>query len=428
MGQGRETFRTVSTSVLPIGTALGAPIYDRQNTKLLGAGVAITADLLDRMKKRGIRSVIVSQRDLARLYAYQPQGTAKHGVGVRRSVRCSLRSPGSSDLDRRIDGGHNLRLTASQEAFRQQIRTHGTDRYEAELITRFAEAHEQSVEDLATTSDALMDERKADIEHLWGLASSALQRAADDVDLFTCLGINPFFHEFPTRHSVHVASLAIALGIQLELDEKTLVELGIGCLLHDIGMRLAVRSRYQDHRELTDAEFQEVTRHPIYSLELLSAELNHLPVSSQMVIYQLHERCDGSGYPRGRKADDIHDLAKIAGLADAYVALVSPRPHRPGLQPYHAVKVLLAEVQEGMFDPSSVRALLQTISLFPLGSFVAIGGQMVGKVIRSNAAKYDRPILEVWDRSDLSSEPQVIDLSESDLSISRTLPRLPQEI
>ena len=72
---------------------------------------------------------------------------------------------------------------------------------------------------------------------------------------------------------------------------------------------------------------------------------------SRIVAYQIHERCDGSGYPRGMVGDDLHVLSKIAAVADAYVGLVSNRWHRKALMPYYAMEKMLHSIPQGLFDP-----------------------------------------------------------------------------
>src|SRR5690606_27821163 len=116
---------------------------------------------------------------------------------------------------------------------------------------------------------------------------------------------------------------------------------------------------------------------------------------------------DGSGYPRGRTAQKIHPLAKIAGVADTFTALVARRPYRPGMLPYHAMVQMLRDVGAGLYDGQIVRALLNTVSLFPIGSFVALNDGRVGRVLRSNGAFYDRPMVECWQRSDLAATPAI---------------------
>jgi hypothetical protein len=78
-------------------------------------------------------------------------------------------------------------------------------------------------------------------------------------------------------------------------------------------------------------------------------------------------------------------------------------------------------VNDGLYDPRPVRALLETVCLFPIGSYVELNDSRVGKVIRSNGQHYDRPVLEVWKRDELTKEPALLDLA-SDSSYRVTKP------
>src|SRR5262249_70558 len=152
-------------------------------------------------------------------------------------------------------------------------------------------------------------------------------------------------------------------------------------LIHDLGMLRIQGVDLHDGRILGNTDFREIVKHPIYTLELLRQHAGKLPVGSCMVAYQMHDRLNGTGYPRGRTADQIHELAKIAAVADVFVALTSNRPHRPGLLPYYALERILHGVKDGFYDSQVARALLKTVSLFPVGSSVQLTDGRTGVVI-----------------------------------------------
>jgi HD-GYP domain-containing protein (c-di-GMP phosphodiesterase class II) len=176
-------------------------------------------------------------------------------------------------------------------------------------------------------------------------------------------------------------------------------------------------------RALAIHELVEIAKHPFKTFELIEKNLNVIPPGSRMVAYQIHERADGSGYPRGRTLAQTHPLARIAAVADMYAALVAPRPHRPGLLPYYAIEKILADTKQGLFDPKAVRALLQTVGLFPIGSFVEFNNaEYIGRVIRSNGAQFALPIVEVHRRSATRMAPSIVDLSQdATLKIARPI-------
>jgi hypothetical protein len=86
--------------------------------------------------------------------------------------------------------------------------------------------------------------------------------------------------------------------------------------------------------------------------------------------------------------------------------------------PYYALERMLHGVKDGLFDPSAVRALLKTVSLFPIGSFVRTSDGRIGKVLRANGEDYARPVLSVWPVDGDPSQATVVDLSqEPDLRV-----------
>ena len=239
------------------------------------------------------------------------------------------------------------------------------------------------------------------------------------------LGINPPDKEYAGKHNYHVAMLAASVAVNMGWDEQTIVEVGMGCLLHDIGMNKVPKELIDANRILTPGEFVDIARHPIYTFDMLEDHFKDIPTVSRMVAYQIHERCDGSGYPRNRKGSGIHEAARLAAVADVYVALVSPRPHRPAMLPHFAVKHMLYGVRDGKFDSEAVRALLRTISAFPIGSHLELKDGRVGRVIRACADQYARPIIEAWEPGQLGDAPQIVDLSdESGLEVIRPLSSL----
>lgn len=89
---------------------------------------------------------------------------------------------------------------------------------------------------------------------------------------------------------------------------------------------------------------------------------------------------------------------------------------------------LLEEAAAGRFDRDVMKGLLDTISLFPLGSFVELNNGSVGSVLRANPGHYTRPIVEAWNPANPGPK-EIIDLKERlDLEVVRPLYDLPQNI
>ena len=112
---------------------------------------------------------------------------------------------------------------------------------------------------------------------------------------------------------------------------------------------------------------------------------------SLIVAYQIHERGDGSGYPRQRHRTTIHPLARLAAIADTYAAITAHRPHRTARGPYEAMEILLRETSRDRFDRQVMRSFLDCISLFPIGSQVRLSDGQFAKVLRANPGLHTKP-------------------------------------
>lgn len=239
------------------------------------------------------------------------------------------------------------------------------------------------------------------------------------MDLFVLEGISPVALGNFCRHGLQMSSLAMAMGTQLGLQREHLSQLGIGCLIHDTGMVKINTGDMVGHLPASPIDSLELKKHPVITYNLLS-ESNEFSMISRIVAYQVHERCDGSGYPRGQKNNQIHPLAKIAAVADEFLSLVSLAAANADVQPYLAVEQLIYGASRGVFDSGAVRALLQSISLYPVGSVVELNQGQLATVLRANRQQYDAPIVSVLHPD---GRTQIFNLQEhDDLHVIRAIP------
>ncbi len=157
-------------------------------------------------------------------------------------------------------------------------------------------------------------------------------------------------------HSERVTELALALGREMGLGEEDMEALHRGGLLHDIG-KIGVPAAILDNPEaLRPDERAVIERHPVIGARILEP----IPAFRAVipVVLQHHERWDGSGYPDGLRGEEIHPLARIVAVADAYDAMVSRRPYRDASRLAPALSV----IEEGagrQFDPRVTSAFLR---------------------------------------------------------------------
>ena len=192
-----------------------------------------------------------------------------------------------------------------------------------------------------------LDEMTAKLQHQHLSTIKALTSAIDARDPYT-LG-----------HSVRVGQLAIMIGRQLSVDEKTLARLEIGGYLHDIG-KIGIRDAILlKPGALTPEERRAINEHPRIGLAILDPV--DLPKEVLEFVEGHHERLDGSGYPGGLRDEQVSMVKRIAAVADMYDAVTSDRPYQRALTPEEALALIRAQAGQGL-DHYVVEALAANIS------------------------------------------------------------------
>ena len=160
------------------------------------------------------------------------------------------------------------------------------------------------------------------------------------------------------EHPQRVAKVALDIGELFDLDEKSLTDLKMGALLHDIGKVGVPETLLSKPGKLTPPEYEEIKKHAIIG-ERLCRPVGFLS-GALPVIRHHHERWDGAGYPDGLSGEEIPLLARIVSVADAFVAFTSDRPFRKAFTKGEVLAVLVGGAGS-YWDPSVIWALLRIL-------------------------------------------------------------------
>jgi len=153
-------------------------------------------------------------------------------------------------------------------------------------------------------------------------------------------------------HCERLARNAADLGRYLGLDDESLVALGRGGYLHDLGKIAVPDEILKKGSDLTPAEWAIMKRHPITG-EDICRPLKSLRLVLPIIRHH-HEHSDGSGYPDGLRKDEIPLLPRILQVVDIYDALRTERPYKPALGHDQAAITMRAEAQSGLWDEELV--------------------------------------------------------------------------
>jgi len=193
-------------------------------------------------------------------------------------------------------------------------------------------------------------------------------------------------------HSLNSAILATNIGLGLGLARAEQIDLFASSLLHDIGILRVPQDLLSKPAKLTKEEYDLIKKHPQFGLELLKF-IKDPPKSAAEVIYEHHERIDGTGYPEGKKGNRISMFAKIVAMVEVYEAITHPRPYHR-IVPYEGVRMVVQE-SKGFFDPDLVKIFLNQITPYPPGSLVLLNNNQIGMVVNVNEDHPLRPVIQI---------------------------------
>jgi HD-GYP domain-containing protein (c-di-GMP phosphodiesterase class II) len=158
-------------------------------------------------------------------------------------------------------------------------------------------------------------------------------------------------------HSAAVAELAATAGEQAGLDADACVALRRAGLVHNVGRVALTASIWNKPGPLSRDQQEKVRLYPYYTERVLQRP--ELLRSLGEIASRQQERLDGSGYPRGAAATDLSPSDRILAAANAYQAMIEPRPHRPAHARTRAAELLRDEVRAGRQDATAVAAVLE---------------------------------------------------------------------
>jgi len=195
------------------------------------------------------------------------------------------------------------------------------------------------------------------------------------------------------QKSVNVSLFAMLMGEMLGYDPDQQVEIGMAGLLHEIGMGLIPENLLFKAGPLTQPEVEVVRQHSEFGYQILKIHSEQCPYLAEVAL-QVHERIDGSGYPQGLRGEEIHEYAQIIGLADIYDALCHSRPYRDRFHHFYAIKEIIKTCKVS-FQRKHLKALLHTVSIFPLSTLVRLNSNAIGRVIQTFPDCPMRPRLRI---------------------------------
>jgi HD-GYP domain-containing protein (c-di-GMP phosphodiesterase class II) len=248
----------------------------------------------------------------------------------------------------------------------------------------------ESTDEVSSVVDAILEEIEAHGETSVVLADLCAASAYD------------------VQHSIDVCALGLLIGRRLiaehgwldykgdrhdDRHEERLFRLGMGLVLHDIGKLAIPGAILRRPGRLTEEEWELVKTHPKAGGKLVRDTGVWDPLV-QASILRHHERWDGSGYPDGKAGTEIHEMARIAAVADVFDAITSERVFAAARPAHVGVETVLAGAGT-QFDPVICDVFARRVAPFPPGIDVALADGRRAIVVSVPQYQLDRPVLRV---------------------------------
>ena len=305
---------------------------------LLTAGTVITADMIAMLKKKGIKSIVITGEE-EKNPAVPPPPDTKEEI-AKRHIGLAL-----SELDDIFDSKEIKEI--SQEAVRK------VDRIADDILS-----------DISNDSSYL------------GTQMIALQN----------------YDDYTYKHCLRVSMLSASVCEKLGLNAADTKDAVVAALLHDIGKSNIDHEIKIKPGKLTEAEFSEIKRHPLIGYNLLKKSGQYSANVLAGVLFH-QEKYDGSGYPTGISGEEIPLIGRILSVCDVFDALTSNRPYRKPWSVAETEEYILGSCGTH-FDFDVAEAFLQAFNPYPIGTMVSLSDGRHGVVISRNKNVL-RPVVKI---------------------------------
>lgn len=248
-----------------------------------------------------------------------------------------------------------------QAFLRELMARRKVNNYELELLTRKGVMKDVIVsaymegDEISGVMIDITERKRIENEYIDNLAK--LQKLTESA-IYAMARIVEMRDPYTAGHQQRVAQLVLAIAKEINLTKHQQMGLHLAAVIHDIG-KIAVPSEILTRPSvLNHTEFALIKTHPRVGYEVLKEIEFPWPVAE--IVYQHHERLDGTGYPLGLKQDDILIEAKILAVADVVEAMLSHRPYRPS----RGIETTIKEIIDNkgiLYDEKVVEAC---VSLF----------------------------------------------------------------
>ena len=223
---------------------------------------------------------------------------------------------------------------------------------------------------------------------------------------------------FIVSHSLRSTIFALTIGLQINMPVSNLTELGVASLVHEIGQIRLPPQLYLTDRMLSPQEMAKLMTPTVLSYNILKD--NNFPLSIQLGVLEHHERENGRGYPRHLDGTKTSLYGKILAVACSFEAISAPRRYKAAKSTYEAMIEMLSN-KDKQYNDIVIKALVQALSLFPIGAYVYLSNGKIAQVTEANNSDPRTPIVQILGEKNEAGNPRTVQTDMHNFRIVRVL-------
>jgi HD-GYP domain-containing protein (c-di-GMP phosphodiesterase class II) len=239
----------------------------------------------------------------------------------------------------------------------------------------------------------VMTGRPPEREKTETIVESLFSHAEENYSLVSCLIHIKDMDNYLYTHSVNVSVYALIMAKWMHLSNDKIKDVVRTGLFHDFGKSKIPPAILNKKDSLTPLEYEIIRQHPAIGYNIIK-DLTWLSTDVKEAVLAHHEREDGSGYPYGLKAKDIHLYAKIVAIADVYDAMTSNTIYRHKATPFDTFKEI-ERIGIGNFDIKIMHTFLANLAQHYVGSKVKLNTGEIGEIVFISPQSISTPIVKV---------------------------------
>ncbi len=287
--------------------------------------------------------------------------------------------------------------------------------YDSASVARLTKCFQQAQVIVEDAVNRLTNQQAPDLGIIGKLFATYVEEIRLDMGVVLASSLHASYADLTAdkklaKRSVQLAILSSSLAFALNGSEEDCLKISMAGLLHDLALYDSLSSIFRKRVFRRERNSELFRQHPLHSAELVSG----IPLMTrdiQVLITQVHEQADGSGFPLGLPWQKQHALSPLLNICDAFLTLKDPTDGGRRIVAADAMAYLVHQTGQGCFHRGAMDAFLRCCSIYPVGTKVLLDDSSIASVIRSSQSDPISPIVRI------DSSHHIVDLRHSERRI-----------